>query len=198
MTEIVEKCDLCARHKTPPKPVVGTPLAEDYNRTVAVDLHELDRNIWYFHMNDEYTRFSAAVIIWSKQASVIVESFMKHWTAIHGPPKVVLSDNGSEFNNEEFRDVWKLQHWSQTYWCIQSMEQWFVWETQSDADKHHAESQGRQGRHGCWDCFVLGFGSEKHHGEHTWFQPISTGLWEETKLSIHAHRWITCFGENHQ
>ena len=56
-------------------------------------------------MIDEYTRFSAVVIIRSKQASVLVDSFMKHWIAIHGPPKVVLSDNGSEFNNEEFRDV---------------------------------------------------------------------------------------------
>ena len=106
MTEIAEKCDVCTRHKkTPPKPVVGMPLAEDYNHTVAVVLHELDRNVWYFHMIDEYTRFSAVVIIRSKQASVIVDSFMKHWIAIHGPPKVVLSDNGSEFNNEEFRDV---------------------------------------------------------------------------------------------
>ena len=106
MTEIVEKCDVCVRHKkTPPKPVVGMPLAEDYNHTVAVVQHELDRNVWYFHMIDEYTRFSAVVIIRSKQASVIVDSFMKHWIAIHGPPKVVLSDNGSEFNNEEFRDV---------------------------------------------------------------------------------------------
>ena len=106
MTEIVEKCDVCARHKkTPPKPVVGMPLAEDYNHTVAVDLHELDRNVWYFHMIDVYTRFSAAVIVRNKRAPTIVENFMKHWIAIHGPPKVVLSDNGSEFNNEEFRDM---------------------------------------------------------------------------------------------
>ena len=106
MTEIVEKCDVCTRpKKTPPKPVVGMPLAEDYNHTVAVDLHQLDRNVWYFHMIDKYTRFSAAVIIRSKQASAIVDSFMNHWIAIHGPPKVVLSDNGSEFNNEEFWDV---------------------------------------------------------------------------------------------
>ena len=47
MTEIVEKCDVCVRHKkTPPKPVVGMLLTEDYNHTVAVDLHELDRNVW--------------------------------------------------------------------------------------------------------------------------------------------------------
>ena len=73
MTEIVEKCDVCARHKkTPPKPVVGMPLAEDYNHTVAVD--ELDKNVWYFHMIDEYTRFSAAAVIRSKKASVIVEA----------------------------------------------------------------------------------------------------------------------------
>ena len=107
-TEIVEKCEVCAHHKkTIPKPAVGMPLAEDYNHTVAVDLNELDRNVWYFHMIDEYTRFSAAVIIRSKQSSVVVDSFRKHWIAIHSPPKVGFSDNGSEFNNEEFQDMCK-------------------------------------------------------------------------------------------
>ena len=103
MTEIVEKCDVCARHKTPPKPVVGMPFAEDYNHTVAVVLHELDRNVWYFHMIDEYTRFSAVVIIRSKQASVIVDSFMKHWIAIHGPPKLysVTMVQSSTMKNSE-------------------------------------------------------------------------------------------------
>ena len=104
MTEIVEKCDVCARHKkTPPKPVVGMPLEEDYNHTVAVDLHELDRNVWYFHMIDEYTRFSAAIIIRSKQASVIVDSFMKHWTAIHAHQKLysVTMVQSSTMKNSE-------------------------------------------------------------------------------------------------
>ncbi|KAK3750670.1 hypothetical protein RRG08_023036 [Elysia crispata] len=35
------------------------PLAEDYNDTVAVDLHEICRNIWYFHMFEEYTSLHA-------------------------------------------------------------------------------------------------------------------------------------------
>ena len=100
---------VCVTRRPPPKPVVGMPLTEDYNNTVAVVLHELDRNAWYFHMIDEYTRFSAVVIIRSKQASVIVDSFMKHWIAIHGPPTVVLSDNGSEFNNEEFLDMCEIK-----------------------------------------------------------------------------------------
>lgn len=106
MTEILEDCEVCARYrKTPAKPVVGLPMAEDYNQTVAIDLHELKKNVWYFHMIDEFTRFSAAAIITSKQSSVIVNNFMKHWIAVHGPSKAVLSDNGAKFNNEEFRDV---------------------------------------------------------------------------------------------
>ena len=149
MTEIVEKCDACARHKkTPPKLVVGMPL-EDYNHTVAVDLHELDRNVWYFYMIDEYTRFSAAVIIRSKQASVIVDNFMKHWIAIHGPPKVVLSDNGSEFNNEEFRDM--CENFNIEVKTTAAYSPW----SNGLCERHNQtltnimqKSQGRQGRHG--------------------------------------------------
>lgn len=106
MTKLVEECDVCAQHrKTPPKPSAGMPLADDYNQTVAVDLHELGRNVWYLHMIDQFTRFSAAAIIKSKQSSVIVHNFMKYWIAVHGPPKVLISDNGGEFNNDEFHDM---------------------------------------------------------------------------------------------
>ena len=106
LKEVVDNCETCMKYKKPPpRPVVGLPLADDFNQTVAMDLHELSGNLYYFHMIDEFSRFSAACIIKSKQASVIVLCFIKYWIAVHGAPKMVLSDNGKEFENEEFRDM---------------------------------------------------------------------------------------------
>ena len=60
----VKKCKTCKVYKKPnPIPIVGLSRAADFNQTVAMDLHQLSVNLWYFHMIDEFTRFSNAVII---------------------------------------------------------------------------------------------------------------------------------------
>ena len=51
LRKVVNNCETCALYKkTPPKPAVGLPLATDFNQTVAVDLHELETNVWYLHI----------------------------------------------------------------------------------------------------------------------------------------------------
>ncbi|KAL5004832.1 hypothetical protein ScPMuIL_018288 [Solemya velum] len=65
----------------------------------------LDNNVWYLHMIDKFSRFSAGCIVRTKQASVIVGKFITCWIAVHGAPKKLYSDNGGEFNNAEFRDT---------------------------------------------------------------------------------------------
>jgi len=104
--EIVGKCEICLKYsKAKPKPAVGLPMASRYNETVAVDLHELEPNVWYLHIIDHFTRFSAGSIVTSKKPSVIVKSFVHSWISVHGPPERLFSDNGGEFNNEEIRDM---------------------------------------------------------------------------------------------
>ena len=62
--EVVQACDVCGKYKKPvPRPIVGLSRAEDFNHSVALDLHELGPNLWYLHMIDEFTRFSNAVLI---------------------------------------------------------------------------------------------------------------------------------------
>ena len=46
-------------------------------------------------MIDEFTRFSAGVIITRK--AVASKVFMQCWTAIFGAPRKIFSDNGGEF-----------------------------------------------------------------------------------------------------
>ncbi|XP_056150199.1 centromere-associated protein E [Lampris incognitus] len=105
-THIVQDCDICHRYsKTKPKPAVGLPLASTFNETVAVDLHELEPGVWYLHIIDQFTRFSAGSIVKTKKSSEIVKSFLHTWIGIHSAPQRLYSDNGGEFNNAEFRDM---------------------------------------------------------------------------------------------
>ncbi|XP_061906336.1 uncharacterized protein LOC133659674 [Entelurus aequoreus] len=106
LQQIVHDCDICQRYsKAKPRPAVGLPLATEYNETVAVDLHELEPGVWYLHVIDQFTRFSAGSIVKTKKASEMVNALIHTWISVHGPPRILYSDNGGEFNNEEFRDM---------------------------------------------------------------------------------------------
>ena len=104
--QVVNECESCTLYKkTPPKPAVGLPLATGFNQTMAVDLHELETNVWYQHIIDEFTRFIAGAIFKRKLPTVFVQEFILNWISIFGCPKSLCSDNGGEFNNRETRDV---------------------------------------------------------------------------------------------
>ena len=34
-----------------------------------------------------------------------MNKFLQHWVCLYGSPRKVLSDNGGEFNKEQFRDM---------------------------------------------------------------------------------------------
>ncbi len=88
LQKIVSECEVCQKHsKAKPKPAVGLPLASQYNETVAVDLHELEQGVWYLHIIDQFTRFSAGSILTTKRSSEIVKHFLHDWISVHGPPR---------------------------------------------------------------------------------------------------------------
>ena len=105
--EVGKNCDSCKRYqKTRPRPAVTFPLASIFNETVAMDLKVYKNNAVYFlHVIDHATRFSAAGVIRSKKAETIIRKFLEIWISIFGCPQTVLSDNGGEFANHEFMDL---------------------------------------------------------------------------------------------
>ncbi|XP_077974967.1 uncharacterized protein LOC144430759 [Styela clava] len=104
--ETVSDCEICKVYKKPsPRPVVGLSWANDFNQTVAVDLHQLGSDMWYLHMIDHFTRYSRAAIVRNKFSSTIVKKFMQNWIGIFGSPARILSDNGGEFDSEVFKDM---------------------------------------------------------------------------------------------
>ena len=104
--EAVQECDVCRKYKKPvPRPIVGLSRAEDFTHSLALDLHELEQNLWYLHIIDEFTRFSNAVLIREKYPVVIIRNFLEFRVKHFGAPRKVFSDNGGEFIGEEFYEM---------------------------------------------------------------------------------------------
>ena len=103
INEVCDNCIICKTHKKPPPgPVVGLPRATTFNHTVAMDLHSLDKNIWYFHIIDKFTRFSNVTIIKSKSPTIIIKNFLQNWISIFGGlPKVFTLS--FFINNQKFK-----------------------------------------------------------------------------------------------
>ena len=102
--EVSRNCVICQIYKRPsPHPVVGLPLAIEFNEVVAMDLKQCEGD-WILHLVDHVSRYSAAALIKSKRKEVIIEHIFKIWISVFGPPSSHFSDNG-EFNNEEFREM---------------------------------------------------------------------------------------------
>ena len=106
--EISNNCDVCIKYKnTPPRPIVSTNMARNFNEVVAMDLKEYKRGeIYFLHLIDMATRFSRSCIVKSKDPKVIVEKILEIWlgTGI-GAPEKFLCDNGGEFANKTFLEL---------------------------------------------------------------------------------------------
>ena len=65
--ENVQSCDTCIRFKrAPPRPVAGLSKVKDFKETISFNQHEINSELYYLHMIDEFTRYSNAVIITRK------------------------------------------------------------------------------------------------------------------------------------
>ena len=105
---INSNCEVYQKYKKPkPKSIVSFPLAKTFNETVALDLKEWKNNpkVWFLHIIDHLTRFSASCVIKAKRKEEIIKQVFRIWVSIFGSPKKFLKDNGGEFNNEDFRSL---------------------------------------------------------------------------------------------
>ena len=103
--EVTENCVICKKYKkTPPRPVVGFPMATKFNECVAMDLKFYDGKI-ILHMIDHVSKLSAAARVSSKEPRIIIKSIFKNWVSVYGVPIKFLSDNGGEFMNASFIEM---------------------------------------------------------------------------------------------
>ncbi len=106
--KIMNKCEGCLlRRRVPDKPSVAPPMANDFGQVLTIDLKvwDMHKGIYIMYMIDQFTRFQVAAVIRSKEPAQIVKAFTLKWLPIFGRVEKILTDNGTEFCNEELREV---------------------------------------------------------------------------------------------
>ena len=99
------KCDFCLRHRrAAPRPTVSLPLAYEFNELVTMDLKQID-GVWILHCCDYVTRFSSCHVLSSKDSQEVMNAMFKCWITLFGPMQKLLSDNGGEFINEHWKQM---------------------------------------------------------------------------------------------
>lgn len=107
INEVSKNCPTCKLYKkAPPRPVVGLPMATEFQETVAMDLKFYNNKI-LLHLIDHSTRLSASSFIPNKNPDTILTFIFKIWISIYGAPQKFLTDNGGEFANSKFIDMAK-------------------------------------------------------------------------------------------
>lgn len=71
-----------------------------------MDWKEWKSGVYFLHLIDLDTRFSLAAVIYDTKPETIVHKVMTVWLGSGlGAPRKLLTDNGGEFANKEFRDM---------------------------------------------------------------------------------------------
>ena len=105
LVEVVKNCEVCQKIRKPPnKPKVSLPLSSRFNELVAMDLKFIEGKI-VLHLIDTFTRYSQAAIIPNKEAVTVIDAIFAMWITYFGRPEKLFSDNGPEFNNNDFIDM---------------------------------------------------------------------------------------------
>ena len=86
--KFLRKQEICkVYHKPEFKPVVSMPLAEEFNKVVAMDLKISESSI-ILHLVDHATRFPAAAVVKSKDRKEIIMYLFCTWISIFGTPGI--------------------------------------------------------------------------------------------------------------
>jgi transposase InsO family protein len=105
--EVTEECQVCKKFTKPkPRPIVGMPLAREFNEVVCMDLFEFEsKKVWVLHFIDAFSRRSNAVYVKTKKDVEIIKHVYSSWIRHYGTPRKFLADNGGEFANEKFKEM---------------------------------------------------------------------------------------------
>lgn len=112
--KVLNRCGICLRHqaKRHYPPPTAMPIAEDMGDIVAVDLTgpfpvSKDGNRYIISLIDHATGFVEAAAIPNKTAECVYKFLQRDYVSRYGPPKVIIMDNGKEFDNKLVREYLK-------------------------------------------------------------------------------------------
>ena len=105
LDHIISKCVGCIKKKrNPAKPVVGLPMAREFNEKVAIDLKKWNDK-YILHMVDMYSRLTISCFIERKTPREVIDKIMEKWIGYFGVMRCILNDNGGEFTGNEIKEV---------------------------------------------------------------------------------------------
>ena len=111
VVDIIDKCEICSKfRKSPPRPKVGMPVANNFNQVVSMDLKVLPNSKGYIlWLVDTFTKLIKGRYIPDKTPDTVIQAVINTWIVGDGsgpghPTLSFYSDNGGEFLNEEMLD----------------------------------------------------------------------------------------------
>ena len=104
LKKVYSNCQSCALNKkSNPRTKVALPRAVKFNDVVSIDLKDYKEgeHRYIVYMVDLFSRFTVGSLIPNKNPSTIGSVILEKWIAPMGRMRVLHSDRGGEFNNEE-------------------------------------------------------------------------------------------------
>ena len=84
------------------------PKASKFNEKVVMDLKQWDSR-WILHIIDMWSRCTLSIFVNQKKPGNIRDALMTQWIGklgvMKGVMKVLMTDNGGEFNLDEMREI---------------------------------------------------------------------------------------------
>ena len=82
INKISDQCNVCTLYKkTPPRPIVGLPMATRFQECVPMDLKFYNNKI-LLHLVDHATRLSSSIVLPSKDPENIIQGIFKCWIQV--------------------------------------------------------------------------------------------------------------------
>ena len=110
--EYVKSCETCQLAKSlPPKPapLKSLPIPEGPNQRVHIDLMgplKSSANYSYILIiTDAFTKLARTAPLYNKKGKTVARALFDHWISIYACPKMWVSDQGKEFNNEVIKEL---------------------------------------------------------------------------------------------
>ena len=104
---VSDDCKICQIYrKSPARPFVELAIAKSFKECVAMGLKFYKGKI-LLHLVDQATRLSTSCFVTSREPKAIINGNFTSWIQIHGTPEKFLSDNGEEFANFDFIDMYE-------------------------------------------------------------------------------------------
>ena len=105
--EVVSTCDVCQKKRISYSvPKVSMTMSKTFNDVVTLDLKKWKvpkKNILY--IIDSFSRFTVGVVLKDGTGKEVAKGLESQWITKFGAPNKFWSDNGTEFTNEDIKEL---------------------------------------------------------------------------------------------